>query len=73
MQNISLKLLAMTMSVLATAESRKDDERGQGTIEYLGAIIVAVVIILATIDAVGNLGIGEAIKKQVDNIVNKAG
>ena len=68
MQNISLKLLAMTINLL---QPREEDERGQGTIEYLGAIIVAVVIILATIDAVGNLGIGEAIGKQVEKITSK--
>ena len=68
MQNIATKLLA---TILATVHTPKDDERGQGTIEYLGAIIVAVVIILATIDAVGNLGIGKAIGDQVQKVIDK--
>ncbi len=70
MQNIATKLLAMTLAMVNTP---KDDERGQGTIEYLGAIIVAAVIILATIDAVGNLGIGEAIGDQVEKVINAGG
>lgn len=68
MQNVALKLLAMTMAAM---NSPREDEKGQGTIEYLGAIIVAVVIIIATIDAVGNLGIGEAIGKQVKKVTDK--
>ncbi|WP_162891321.1 hypothetical protein [Aeromicrobium sp. A1-2] len=68
MQNLALKFLAMTISAMHAPK----DEKGQGTIEYLGAIIVAVVIIIATIDAVGNLGIGEAIAKQVETITSKA-
>lgn len=70
MQNIATRFLAMTLAMVHTP---KDDERGQGTIEYLGAIIVAAVIILATIDAVGNLGIGEAIGDQVEKVINAGG
>lgn len=70
MQNIAFKLLAMT---LAMAHTPKDDERGQGTIEYLGAIIVAVVIILATIKAVGGADIGGEIIKQIQKVITAGG
>lgn len=71
MQNFANRLLAMTLAM--TAAPRKDDERGQGTIEYLGAVIVAVVIILATIKAVGGADIGGAIIKQIEKVVTAGG
>jgi hypothetical protein len=70
MQNIATKLLA---TILATVHTPKDDERGQGTIEYLGAIIVAVVIILATIKAVGGADIGGEIIKQIQKVITAGG
>lgn len=69
MFNPALKALAATLAYLNT----RDDERGQGTLEYLGAIIVAVVIIGLTVAAVQNTQIGEAIVNQIQKVVDLGG
>jgi hypothetical protein len=54
---------------------RRHDERGQGSLEHLGAIITAVAIILAllTTVAVANPQIGESIAYQVCKVAQAAG
>lgn len=54
---------------------RQHDERGQGSLEHLGAIITVVTIVLAllTTIAVANPQIGESISYQVCKVVQAAG
>lgn len=64
---------AHTMLRFRTARAMdrfQDDERGQGSVEYIGIILV-VVAIIAAILAAGVTGVGSAIVTKLTAAVNK--
>ena len=49
------------------------DEKGQGTLEYLGIAIVALILVTAVVGALGNGDtIKSAIETQIQNIIDLA-
>jgi Flp pilus assembly pilin Flp len=63
---VALKAYAARMARLA-----RDDERGQGSVEYVGIILVVVAIVGAVV--AGATPVGTAILTQLTNAVNNIG
>ena len=57
-------------TVLATLTAPRKDEKGQGTLEYLGIAIVAVILVGAVVAALGEgTAIQDAISAQIDKVI----
>jgi hypothetical protein len=66
------KLIEMYATLVAALSSR--DEKGQGTLEYVGIVVVAGILVAAVVDALGNGGeITTAIKNEITEIINAGG
>ena len=64
--------IAMTAFVAGVIEGAREDERGQGSVEYVGIVLVVVAIIAAII-ALSFTGIGQAIVTRLTDAVNSIG
>jgi hypothetical protein len=63
------KLIELYATLVATLTAR--DEKGQGTLEYVGIVVVAGILVAAVVDALGNGGeITKAIKDEITEIIN---
>ena len=51
-------------------ETMRRDERGQGTIEYVGMVIVAALIVLAVIETDMGKTIGEKFKGKINEVLD---
>lgn len=66
------KLIQMYAVLTAHLQAPARDERGQGTLEYVGIAIVAGILVTAVVDALANGGaIRDAITTQIDKIVSQ--
>jgi Flp pilus assembly pilin Flp len=63
--------LMLTAFVAGAMDRMRSDERGQGSVEYVGIIIVVVAIIGVVVLA--KTDVGNAIKTQLVNAVNTIG
>jgi hypothetical protein len=54
------------------ARTRLAEERGQGTLEYVGMIAVAAVLIVGLLEAVGAVDLAGFFTEQVDQVKNGA-
>jgi hypothetical protein len=52
---------------------RTDDERGQGTLEYVGMIIVAAGIVVAVLQAAGAIDLGAIFTDNVSKVTDGGG
>jgi hypothetical protein len=69
---MNTKLIEMYATLVAALSSR--DEKGQGTLEYVGIVVVAGILVAAVVDALGNGGeITTAIKNEITDIINAGG
>ena len=50
------------------ADRLRSSEKGQGATEYAGAIVVAVVVVVALIGAAKGWNVGERVKEKIDKI-----
>jgi hypothetical protein len=50
--------------------SRPREERGQGTLEYVGIVVVAAILVGAVVDAINGGEITSAIKGKISEIIN---
>lgn len=50
----------------------QQDERGQGTLEYVGMIAVAAILVLAVLEATDTIDLGGFFTEQIDKVKNKA-
>ena len=67
------KLIELYATLVATLTSGRD-EQGQGTLEYVGIVVVAGILVAAVVDALGNGGeITTAIKNEITEIINAGG
>jgi len=67
------KLIELYATLVATLASGRD-EKGQGTLEYVGIVVVAGILVAAVVDALGNGGeITTAIKNEITDIINAGG
>lgn len=62
-------LLAMRLRLDALAE---DSESGQGTVEYVGMVVVAVVLVLAVLQAVEVVDLGGFFSDQIQRVKDAA-
>lgn len=66
-----IEFYAVMMSRLHTM---RQDERGQGTLEYVGIAVVAAILVTAVVDALANgSAIRTAITTQIDKITSAGG
>lgn len=65
--------VALTGYVTGAFDRLKSDERGQGSVEYIGIIIVVVVIIGAVITAVTTTSLGDTIAGLIGDAVESIG
>ena len=47
------------------------DERGQGTLEYVGMIAVAAILVVAVLEATDAIDLGEFFSKQIKKVTDK--
>ncbi|NPC95271.1 hypothetical protein [Nocardioides sp. zg-DK7169] len=65
MNKVLEALLAFQAHMFVT---RKDDERGQGTLEYVGMIIVAAAIVVAVLQAADAIDLGAFFTEAVNSV-----
>ena len=63
-------LIAM-YAVVTTRFAEARNEKGQGTLEYVGIAVVAAILVVAVVDAVTGANIGGAISTQIQKILAK--
>lgn len=61
------KMMELYM-VLVTRLHATRDEKGQGTLEYVGIAIVASILVVAVVDAVTGANIGGVITREIGEI-----
>jgi hypothetical protein len=64
------KLIALRTNALKTIEARKNGDAGQGSLEYIGAILVAAAVVGVVIAAAGDLDVGEAFTNALEAITS---
>ena len=68
---MTMKLVALQIRVAKAVEGRK--EAGQGSLEYIGAILVAAVIVGLVITAARGVNIGTAFSNAVNKVTSGTG
>jgi hypothetical protein len=68
MNTFALKLYS-TMLTLTVAPAKKD-EKGQGTLEYLGIVIIAALLVGAVVTAVKGVHIGDVVGQKIQDIID---
>ena len=61
-----IKLYAVLTARMTVAQ----DEKGQGTLEYVGIVVVAAILVGAVVDAINGGDITSAIKGKITEIIN---
>ena len=61
------KALALYSTVLATMATDRDED-GQGTLEYVGIVIIAALLVVAVVGAVNPEGIATTITNKISDI-----
>jgi hypothetical protein len=57
-------------AVLTARVSVAQNEKGQGTLEYVGIVVVAAILVGAVVDAINGGEITSAIKGKISEIIN---
>lgn len=65
-------LLKFYSSMIASTVAPKD-EKGQGTLEYLGIVIIAALLVVAVVGAVKGVDIGSKVTAQLTKITSLGG
>lgn len=66
------KLIELYATVFARLTAGTD-EKGQGTLEYVGIVIVAGILVGAVVDALGNGGaVKDAIAREIEKILSRS-
>ncbi|MDX6277928.1 MAG: hypothetical protein QOJ72_2056 [Nocardioidaceae bacterium] len=68
MSTFALKLYSTMMTI--TAAPAKKDEKGQGTLEYLGIVIIAALLVTAIVTAVKGVHIDTVVHDQIQKIID---
>ena len=61
-----IKLYAVLTARMTVAQ----DEKGQGTLEYVGIVVVAAILVGAVVDAINGGEITGAIREKISEIIN---
>lgn len=65
------KVLEALLTLQARMFLAREDERGQGTLEYVGMIIVAAAIVLAVLEAANAIDLGAVFTTAVDSVTSQ--
>ncbi|MGN6574307.1 MAG: hypothetical protein ACTHKG_01335 [Nocardioides sp.] len=57
-------------AVLTVRVAAAHDEKGQGTLEYVGIVVVAAILVGAVVDAINGGEITSAISNKISEIIN---
>jgi hypothetical protein len=57
-------------AVLTARMTGAQDEKGQGTLEYVGIVVVAAILVGAVVDAINGGEITSAIKGKISEIIS---
>ncbi len=57
-------------AVLTTRVAVAQNEKGQGTLEYVGIVVVAAILVGAVVDAINGGEITSAISNKISEIIN---
>jgi hypothetical protein len=57
-------------AVLTARVTVAQNEKGQGTLEYVGIVVVAAILVGAVVDAINGGEISSAIKGKISEIIN---
>jgi hypothetical protein len=68
---MSEKFIALRVRVAQSLAGRRD--AGQGTLEYVGMIIVAAIVVVAVITAFQGVNLGNVVTTQVNKITSLGG
>jgi hypothetical protein len=60
-------------AVLTARMSVAQNEKGQGTLEYVGIVVVAAILVGAVVDAINGGEITSAISNKISEIINAGG
>jgi hypothetical protein len=66
MFNPALKLYSSILALTAAPR----DEKGQGTLEYVGIVIIAALLVTAIVTAIRGTDIGGTITTKINEIIN---
>ena len=61
--------LKLYSSILALTAAPRD-EKGQGTLEYVGIVIIAAILVTAIVGAIRGTNIGTTITNKINEIIN---
>lgn len=61
-------LVAVQLRVLEIMASEQREERGQGTLEYVGMVAVAVILVLAVLAAARQVNLGTFLTEQLKKV-----
>ena len=64
----AIKMYATMMTLAVTP--RNKDEKGQGTLEYLGIVIIAALLVTAVVGAVKGVNIAQVVTDQIKKITD---
>lgn len=68
------RLIEIYTVLAARLHTAARDQRGQGTLEYVGIAVVAAILVAAVVDALGNgSAVRTAIETQIEKIISKGG
>jgi len=65
--------IAVTGMILGAFDRLKNDDSGQGSVEYIGIIIIVVAIVAAVAMLVQGSGIGQAIIDEIKSAIESVG
>lgn len=66
--NQAIKLYSTLIALTLTP--RDKDEKGQGTLEYLGIVIIAALLVTAVVGAVKGVNIAGVVTDQIQKIID---
>ncbi len=62
---MSTKLIALRTTIFQSIEARRSGDAGQGSLEYIGAILVAAAVVAVVIAAVAGIDVAGALQDAV--------
>lgn len=66
----ALKFYSSMLAVTAARGDKRGDEKGQGTLEYVGIVIIAALLVTAIVTAIRGTDIGGTITTKINEIIN---
>ena len=71
--NKALELMVALQTRLFALTNERDNERGQGTLEYVGMIIVAAILVVAVLEVTDTVDLGGVFQTAIEKVTNFGG